>query len=123
MGGLTIDYIEQSLIPASLCSEGLSGLCALGTLFSLLAIGALFATPGPGEAPEVHLFAQVSTWAISALSPIGSPSLELIEALYAWAIREMLRQGQQEETARSVLAMACRMCYDVRNAFIVEGIA
>jgi hypothetical protein len=114
---LTPDYVEHSLVPAALDGEGRRGLRALGSFFALLGIGYLFAVAGPGEAPEVRHFAQLSAAAISAADVLAFPALELIEALYASAMLEMFRQTSKEEAARSSLTLACQMCYDVSHTF------
>jgi hypothetical protein len=108
--------MDQSLIPAALFGEGRSGLYALGSFFALLAVGCLFAVPGPGEAPEVKHFALLSAGALGAGCMLAHPTLELIEGLYVRAILELFRQTAQEETARSTFTLACEMCYDVSRA-------
>jgi hypothetical protein len=91
----------------------------LGCFFALLSLGCLFAVPGPGETPEVRHFARLSAAAIGAASVLSYPSLDLIECLYARALLELFRQTMMEEVARSLLKMACQMCYDVSTTFFI----
>jgi hypothetical protein len=109
----TPEYIEHTILPTALDGEGPRALHTLISLFSLLAIGALFAVPGPGETPEVDRYGYLSAAAIAASTPIISCTVELIEGVYARNILELMRQGHLEEVSRSALAMTCKMCYDV----------
>jgi hypothetical protein len=109
----TPEYVENTIVPTALYGEGSRALHTLITLFSLLGIGALLAVPGPGETPEAYLYARLSGAAASASTPIAVSTIELIEGLYVRNMFEFMRQGQLEESARSSLAMACKMCYDV----------
>jgi hypothetical protein len=109
----TPEYVQHTILPAALYGEGFRALHTLISLFSLIAIGALFAVPGPGEAQEVYRYGVLSGAAITASAPIISRTVELIEGIYIRNIFELMRQGQLEEPARSALALAYRMCYDV----------
>jgi hypothetical protein len=115
------DYVEQSVIPAALYGEGRRGLYALATFFALLGVGCLFAVPGPGEAPEVGLFGRLGGGAIGVSGVLAHPALELIESLYTRSVLELFRQNTREEHARSILAMACQMCYDVSHTISMRG--
>jgi hypothetical protein len=112
--------VEQSLIPAALHGEGVRGLHTLSSFFALLAVGYLFAVPEPGESPEVELFGRLSEAAMGAAGALAHPALELIESLFARSILELFRQNTREESARSILTMACQMCYDVSNIISTE---
>jgi hypothetical protein len=116
----TPDYVEQSLIPATLYAEGRRGLHALASFFTLLGVGCLFAVPGSEETPEVKHFAELSGAAIAAAGVLAYPALELVEALYVRALLEMFRQTTMEEKARSTLILACQMCYDVSAIFLID---
>jgi hypothetical protein len=109
----TPDYIENTIVPTALCGDGLRALHTLTSLYSLLAIGALLAVPGPGETTEVDYYGLLSGAAIAASTPTVVSSVELIESMYVRNVLEFMRQGQLEETSRSATAMAFKMCYDV----------
>jgi hypothetical protein len=55
----------------------------------------------------------LSASASSSVGILACPSLELIEALYARTMLELLRQGPIEESARFTLAMVGHMCFSV----------
>jgi hypothetical protein len=107
MFAFTREYIQGIVIPRALYSEGRLALSALSTLFSLMAIGALFVVPGPGEAFEVNHYGQMGTVAAGCLGSMTSLYVEAIEATYARVFLELLRQGPLEETARTSLASVC----------------
>jgi hypothetical protein len=106
-------YVQSNLIPIALSGKGHSALVALTSLFAILAIGALFAVDGPGEAREVARFGTLSTSAMGASGMLSSPSLELVEGVFARSILELFRQGSLEEPARYTFAIAAQMCLAV----------
>lgn len=106
-------YVQANLIPAAFSGEGHLALAALTSLFAILAIGALFAVDGPGEAAEVARFGTLSTSAMAASGVLSSPSLELVEGVFARSMLELFRQGQLEESARHTFAIAAQMCLAV----------
>jgi hypothetical protein len=111
----TPEYVESTIIPTALYGEGPRVLHAFASLYALLAIGALLAVPGPGETREVSHYAELSGSSIAASAPAIVSTVELIEGLYARTVLEFMRQGQLEEVARSTIAMACKMSYDVSS--------
>jgi hypothetical protein len=111
--GFRPDYVERTIVWNALYGKGPIALHALASLFALLGIGLLFTSPGPEERKEVYLFGRLSSAAIAAAGPLATATVELIEAMYARVQLEFMRQGQLEEPARSILAVACIMCYSV----------
>lgn len=111
------EYVRDTLLPNALHAEGLPALAAFTSLFALLGIGALFAVEGPNEEPEVARYGRLSASAMGASAVLASPSIELVEGLYARSMLELLRQGQLEEPARFTLAMATHMCLAVCCSF------
>jgi hypothetical protein len=109
----TPEYVENTIVPTALCGKGPRALHNIISLYALLGIGAILAVPGPGEIPEVSLYADLSGTAIFASAPAAVSTIELIEGMYARGVLEYLRQGRHEEITRSTHAMACKMCYDV----------
>jgi hypothetical protein len=109
------DYVEHTIVRNALYGEGPTALHALASLFALLGIALLFTSPGPEEREEVYLFGRLSSAAVAAAGPLTTPTVELIEAMYARVQLEFMRQGQLEEPARSTLAIACMMCYNVSD--------
>jgi hypothetical protein len=110
----TRDYVQEQLIPKAIRGSGETALLALISLFGLLAIGALFAMDGPHEAPEVAYYGRTCAEGVAALGPLGSPSIELIEGMYARAMLEFFRQGPVEEPTRCLFAIQVHMCISVR---------
>jgi hypothetical protein len=113
MSAFTREYVQDTVIPRALHGEGPRALAALATLFSLMSIGALFMIPGPGEAPQVNHYARIGTIAIGDIGVLSTGFIEVIEATYARAYLELLRQGPWEESARASLALACHRCFIV----------
>lgn len=113
----TTDYVRNTLFPTALEATGLPALAAFTSLFAILGIGALFAVEGPNEEPEVARYGRLSASAMGASAVLASPSIELVEGLYARSMLELLRQGQLEEPARFTLAMATHMCLAVCCSF------
>jgi hypothetical protein len=113
MSAFTREYVQGTVIPRALQGEGPRALAALATLFSIMAIGTLFMIPGPGEAPQVDHYAQISSIAIGNIGALSTAFIEVIEATYARAFLELLRQGPWEEAARASLALACHRCFVV----------
>jgi hypothetical protein len=110
-------YIRQTLIPiARSGSASPIVFASLASLFSILALGSLFAVEGL-EAPEVKHYANLSTGALTASQPMVYPSIEVSEALHLRARLELCRQGQSEEQARSMLAMSARICLVVSTLY------
>jgi hypothetical protein len=107
MFAFTREYVQGTIIPRAIHGEGRLALSALSTLFSLMAIGALFVVPGPGEAFEVNHYGQMGTVAAGCLGSMTSVHVEAVEATYARVFLELLRQGPLEETARTSLASVC----------------
>jgi hypothetical protein len=101
------------VIPRALRGEGPRSLAALSTLFSMMAIGALFAVPGPGEAVQVNHYGRISSIAVGNIGPLSTALIEVIEATFARAYLELLRQGPWEEPARTSLALTCHRCFIV----------
>jgi hypothetical protein len=106
-------YIRNVVIAnARAPSGGPLAIAALSTLFSVLAIGSLFAIDHD-EAPEVAYYADLGSAASVAMSILTSPSVEAIEALWLRVILEFLRQGQMEERARVAMAIVAQICLAV----------
>jgi hypothetical protein len=114
MVAFTREYVQQTVIPHALYGEGRLAVAALSTLFALMAIGALFMVPGPGETPEVGHYGRLSTVASCSLGSFSTPFLEAIECAYARCFLELLRQGPLEEPSRAAFAIGCQRCYMVR---------
>jgi hypothetical protein len=121
MFAFTREYVQGTVIPRTLHGEGCLALFALSTLFSLMAIGALFVVPGPGEAFEVNHYGQMGTVAAGCLGSMTSLHVEAIEATYARVFLELLRQGPLEEPARSSLATACHRSLMVSGLSCTAG--
>lgn len=115
---LTVEYVQDSMIPKSIDGSGEPALLSLSTLFSLMAIGALFAVEGPDEAQEVSYYSRTATEGLAALGVLASPSLWMIEAVYARVMLELFRQGPQEEPTRCMLAVASHMCLSVCPSYV-----
>jgi hypothetical protein len=113
MTAFTREYVQDTVIPRALRGEGPRSLAALGTLFSLMAIGALFAVPGPGEAVQVNHYARISSIAVGCVGPLSTALIDVIEATFARACLELFRQGPWEEPARTSLALTCHRCFIV----------
>jgi hypothetical protein len=116
MFAFTREYVQGTVITRALHDEGRLALSALSILFSLMAIGALFVVPGPGEAFEVNHYGQMGTVAAGCLGSMTSVHIEAVEATYARVFLEWLRQGPLEETARSSFASTCQ------KSMIVSGL-
>jgi hypothetical protein len=113
MVAFTREYVQDTVIPRALQGEGPRSLAALATLFAIMAIGALFAVPGPGEAVQVNHYARISSIAIGSLGPLSTAFIEVVEATYARGFLELLRQGPWDEPARTSFALTCHRCYIV----------
>jgi hypothetical protein len=118
---LTVEYVQDSLIPKAIGGSGEPALLCLSTLFSLMAIGALFAVDGPNEAQEVSYYSRTATEGIAAMGVLASPSLWMIEAVYSRVMLELFRQGSQEEPTRCMLAVASHMCLSVCLSYVNTG--
>jgi hypothetical protein len=114
MFAFTREYVQQTVVPRALYGEGRFAIAALSTLFALMGIGALFMVPGPGEAPQVGHYSNISVAAFGALGCFTTPFLESIECAYARCFLELLRQGSSDELNRSAFAICCQRCYMVR---------
>jgi hypothetical protein len=113
MTAFTREYVRDTVIPRALQGEGPRSLAALSTLFSMMAIGALFAVPGPGEAVQVNHYARLGSLAVGGIGSLSSALIEVVEATFARAYLELLRQGPWEEPARTALALTCHRCFIV----------
>jgi hypothetical protein len=115
MFAFTREYVQQTVIPRALHGEGRFALAALSTLYALMGIGALFMVPGPGEAPQVGHYGNISVVAFGAIGCLATPFLESVECAYARCFLELLRQGPLEEPIRSAFALCCQRCYIVSD--------
>jgi hypothetical protein len=121
MPAFTREYLQHTVIPRALHGEGVLSLAALGSLFSLLAVGALFRIPGPGEAPQVDHYARISAVALGAIGTLSKPYIEIIEATYARGYLELMRQGPWDENGRTSFALACHRCLIVSFVLFCES--
>jgi hypothetical protein len=121
LGAFDPQYLHGTLIPKALQESGRTALVALCALFALMGIGALFAVDGPGEAPEVGRFGRLCAGGLTGVGTFGSPSVEIVEAMYARVMLELFRQAQLEEPTRSLFAVAASMSLVVSTFILALG--